>query len=104
MDHSLVIEDLVKRFGAVEAVSGLSLSVAPGEVFGLIGPDGAGKTTTMRLVAGLMTPDSGRISALGFEVPRQMRRVRGSIGYMPQQYSLYGDLSVQENLRFFAGM
>lgn len=104
MDQALVIQDLVKRFGDVTAVDKFSLSVAPGEVFGLIGPDGAGKTTTMRLVAGLMTPDSGTITALGFDIAREMRRVRVSIGYMPQQYSLYGDLSVQENLRFFGGM
>jgi ABC-2 type transport system ATP-binding protein len=104
MDQALAIEDLVKRFGDLTAVDKFSLSVAPGEVFGLIGPDGAGKTTTMRLVAGLMTPDSGTITALGFDIPREMRRARVSVGYMPQQYSLYGDLSVQENLRFFAGM
>jgi len=102
--QALVIAELVKRFPRVTAVDGLSLQVAPGEVFGLVGPDGAGKTTTMRLVAGLMTADQGTIQALGFEVPQQMREARTAIGYMPQQYSMYGDLSVQENLRFFAGM
>jgi ABC-2 type transport system ATP-binding protein len=105
MDQALVIEGLVKQFGNhVVAVDRFSLSVAPGEVFGLIGPDGAGKTTTMRLVAGLMAPDSGTITVLGFDIARETRRARVSVGYMPQQYSLYGDLSVQENLRFFAGM
>jgi ABC-2 type transport system ATP-binding protein len=104
MDAVLAIFGLVKRFGGVAAVNGLSLEVAPGEVFGLVGPDGAGKTTTMRAVAGLVTPDGGAISVLGRDVPREIMLVRGLVGYMPQQYSLYGDLSVEENLRFFAGM
>ncbi len=104
MEPALAIEGLVKRFGATVAVGGLSLEVAPGEIYGLIGPDGAGKTTTMRSVAGLIRADAGSIRALGFRVPGDERRLRAQLGYMPQQYSLYGDLSVEENLRFFAGM
>ncbi|MDD5309785.1 MAG: ABC transporter ATP-binding protein [Deltaproteobacteria bacterium] len=104
MDAVLAISGLVKRFGEAAVVDGLTLSVAPGEVFGLVGPDGAGKTTTMRAVAGLVRPDGGTISVLGRDVPREILHVRGLVGYMPQQYSLYGDLSVEENLRFFAGM
>jgi ABC-2 type transport system ATP-binding protein len=104
MESALTVSGLVKRFGGTTALAGLDLEVAPGEVFGLVGPDGAGKTTAMRLVAGLMTPDAGSVTALGAEIPRRIADVRPRIGYMPQQYSLYGDLSVEENLRFFAGM
>jgi ABC-2 type transport system ATP-binding protein len=100
----LEISDLHKRFGPVHAVRGLSLRVRKGEIYGLVGPDGAGKTTTMRMVAGLITPDEGEIRALDCAIPYEVRAARRMIGYMPQQYSLYGDLSVQENLRFFAGM
>ena len=104
MELALTVAGLAKRFKETIALRGLELEVAPGEVFGLVGPDGAGKTTAMRLVAGLMRPDAGRITALGHEIPRRIADVRPRIGYMPQQYSLYGDLSVEENLRFFAGM
>ena len=104
MSPVLRIDGLVKRFGDVEAVRGLALAVEPGEIVGLIGPDGAGKTTTMRMVAGLVTPTGGHIEILGHDVGRDLERIRPLLGYMPQQYSLYGDLSVQENLRFFAGM
>jgi len=100
----LRVEGLRRSFGATEAVAGLSLSVRPGEVYGLVGPDGAGKTTTMRLVAGLMTPDEGSVRVRGLQMPRQAAEAHAHMGYMPQQYSLYGDLTVQENLRFFAGM
>jgi ABC-2 type transport system ATP-binding protein len=101
---ALVIEGLAKRFGDATALAGLDLEIAPGEVFGLVGPDGAGKTTAMRLAAGLLRPDAGRIRILGRDVPARVAEVRPRVGYMPQQYSLYGDLSVAENLRFFAGM
>jgi ABC-2 type transport system ATP-binding protein len=103
--HAVIeLEAVSKRFGDLEAVRALSFAVQPGEVFGLVGPDGAGKTTTMRMVAGLMPPTAGVLRVLGHDLGRQLSAVRGRIGYMPQHYSLYGDLSVQENLRFFAGM
>jgi ABC-2 type transport system ATP-binding protein len=104
MGCALAIEGLVKRFAETTALAGLDLEVASGEVFGLVGPDGAGKTTAMRLAAGLLAPDAGSVTVLGREVPKRIAEVRPRVGYMPQQYSLYGDLSVAENLRFFAGM
>ena len=104
MDHVLKAENLCKAFGALKAVDGLSLAVAKGEVFGLIGPDGAGKTTAMRMLCGLSRPDAGSIEILGFRLPKQKRKAHFHMGYMPQQYSMYGDLTVEENLRFYAGM
>jgi ABC-2 type transport system ATP-binding protein len=100
----LVATDLARRFGATEAVRGVSLTLAPGELYGLVGPDGAGKTTTLRLLAGVMKPDAGTVRVVGEDPLASSERVRNAIGYMPQQYSLYGDLSIAENLRFFARM
>jgi len=100
----LKVEDLSKRFEDLTAVDRLSFEVREREIFGLIGPDGAGKTTTMRMIAGLILPDAGRSLVAGFEVPGREKEAHEVLGYMPQQYSLYGDLSVEENLRFFAGL
>lgn len=100
----LATQNLSKRFGATVAVTDLSLTVNAGEVVGLIGPDGAGKTTTMRMLAGLMTPTTGSIMLLGRDLGSASADLKQRLGYMAQQYSLYGDLSVAENLRFFAGM
>lgn len=93
---------LTRRFGKTVAVDGLDLSVARGEVFGLIGPDGAGKTTALRLLAAVMLPTAGQVRVLGFDTRRQAERIRRVVGYMPQRFSLYGDLTVAENLNFFA--
>ncbi len=93
---------LTRRFGQTVAVDGLDLSVARGEIFGLIGPDGAGKTTVLRLLAAVMLPTAGRVSILGFDTRRHAERIRRVVGYMPQRFSLYGDLTVAENLNFFA--
>jgi len=105
--RAIEAEGLVKRFGPageIRAVEGLSLSVARGEVFGLVGPDGAGKTTTMRLLTGVMPPTAGSARVLGLDVTRDPEAVRARIGYAPQNSSLYADLSVAENLQFYADL
>jgi ABC-2 type transport system ATP-binding protein len=100
----LEARDLHKRFEDVSAVAGVDLDVEPGEIFGLVGPDGAGKTTTLRLLVGVLDPDQGQATLDGLRVDQDPDRVREHLGYMPQQYSLYADLTVGENLRFFADM
>jgi ABC-2 type transport system ATP-binding protein len=100
----LEARDLHKRFEEVSAVAGVDLDVEPGEIFGLVGPDGAGKTTTLRLLVGVLDPDQGHATLDGLRVDKDPDRVRERLGYMPQQYSLYADLTVAENLRFFADM
>ncbi|MFO7768357.1 MAG: ABC transporter ATP-binding protein [bacterium] len=99
----LAARGLGKRYGEAEALRGLDLELEPGTLTGLVGPDGAGKTTTMRLLTGLLMPDEGEVLLGGEDVTG--RRARGGrIGYMPQRFSLYPDLSVSENLRFYAGL
>jgi ABC-2 type transport system ATP-binding protein len=95
---------LTKRFGARVAVDQVELTVYQGEAFALVGPDGAGKTTIMRLVTGLMDPDAGRVEVLGFNPATQGDRVRSFIGYLPQRFGLYDDLTVLENLTFYADL
>jgi len=103
---AIVAQQLHKTFsgrtGRVTAVDGLDLEVLPGETFGLVGPDGAGKTTAIRLLNGLLAPDSGRAIVCGCDVMREGLAVRWRVGYMAQQFSLYADLSVWENITFFA--
>jgi len=100
----LLAHQLYKRFKTQEALRGLSLGVAPGELYGLVGPDGAGKTTALRILAGVMGPDQGYARIAGMDPLSGDPAVRSLLGYMPQQYSLYGDLSVDENLAFFSKM
>lgn len=95
-------ENLTRRFGDLTAVDGLTLSVEPGEVFGFVGPDGAGKTTTMRLLASIMTPTAGEAWVDGRHVVREAEAVKERIGYMSQRFGLYPDLTVMENLNFYA--
>jgi ABC-2 type transport system ATP-binding protein len=95
-------EGLTKRFGSLVAVDSFSLEVAPGEAFALVGPDGAGKTTSMRLLCGIMDPDGGRAQVLGFDTVKESERLKEHIGYMPQRFGLYDDLTVAENIRFYA--
>jgi len=101
---ALKISDLGKSYGSIQAVQSLSLTVETGEIVGLIGPDGAGKTTLMRLVCGLIAGDSGKVEVFGFNPAVEAKCVREVIGYMPQKFSLYPDLSVSENIRFFADL
>jgi len=98
---ALQVEGLVRRFGKLEALSGLSFQVKRGELYGLVGPDGAGKTTALRALAGLIRLDAGVARVLGRDASRASPELRESLGLMPQQASLYRDLSVGENLRFF---
>lgn len=95
-------ENISRKYGEVQALSGISFDVKKGESFGLIGPDGAGKTTLFRILTTLLLPDSGRASVEGFDVRDQYRDIRKRVGYMPGRFSLYQDLSVEENLEFFA--
>jgi ABC-2 type transport system ATP-binding protein len=93
---------LVKRFGSVEAVSDLSLVINRGEMFSLVGPDGAGKSTILRMLCGVLKPDGGSARVLGLDLRRDIGKIKERIGYFSQRFSLYGDLSVDENIEFFA--
>ncbi|MDX2286860.1 MAG: ABC transporter ATP-binding protein [Bacteroidia bacterium] len=99
---AIVAERLEKRYGTVQALRGVSLEVAEGECFGLIGPDGAGKTSLIRILATLLLPDQGRAELLGLDAVKDFRKLRLMLGYMPGRFSLYQDLSVEENLWLFA--
>ena len=98
------VRNLVRAFYSVPAVDGVSFDIVQGEMFGLIGPDGAGKTTTLRMILGLVTPDSGEIETCGFHPKRQHDLLSEKVGYLSQRFSLYGDLSVDENIAFFAAV
>jgi ABC-2 type transport system ATP-binding protein len=101
---AVVAAGLTKRFGAFTAVDAVTFAVAPREVFGFLGPNGAGKTTTIKMLAGLLLPTSGGGSVAGFDVMTESESIKRSIGYMSQLFSLYGDLTVEENLQFFSGL
>ncbi len=100
----IVARGLRKSWGATAAVDGLDLEVGRGEIFGLVGPDGAGKTTAIRLLCGILDPDGGEAAVVGFNVCRDAEQVKRRIGYMSQRFSLYGELTVAENLKFFADL
>ncbi|MEZ5284752.1 MAG: ABC transporter ATP-binding protein [Vicinamibacterales bacterium] len=99
---ALDVDAVTRRYGSVTALAGISFQVPRGQMFGLIGPDGAGKTTTIRLLCGLLHPDEGRVRVLGRDPVAQHRAITGSVGYLSQRFSLYGDLSIDENIAFFA--
>ncbi len=97
-------DGLTKRFPGVTAVDNVSFAVQPGEIFGLVGPDGAGKTTMMRMLAGVMSPDEGSATVAAFDVARAPEAVKNHISYMPQRFGLYEDLTVNENIRFYSDL
>ena len=101
---SVVVENLVKKFGDFTAVDRISFETRPGEIFGFLGPNGAGKSTTIRMLCGLLRPTEGRAQVAGFDVATEAEEIRQNIGYMSQKFSLYNDLRVVENLNLFAGL
>ena len=101
---AIKVENISKSFGKTKALDGVSIDVARGELFGLIGPDGAGKTTLFRLLTTLLNPDSGRAEVDGFDIVKEYHAIRKRVGYMPGRFSLYQDLTVGENLNFFAAL
>jgi len=102
MTAAIEFANVTKRYGAVQALRDVSFSVAPGEMFGLIGPDGAGKTTAIRTICGLLHVDGGTVRVSGKDPVKDHRAITGTIGYLSQRFSLYGDLSIDENIAFFA--
>lgn len=103
-DNAIDIRHVSKSYGSVRALDGVTFSVPQGSLFGLIGPDGAGKTTLYRILTTLLRPDSGTATVAGWDVGRDIRRIRTTVGYMPERFSLYPDLTVNENLEFFASL
>jgi len=101
---SIKAANITKRYGDKTALDDISFDVAKGELFGFIGPDGAGKTTLFRIITSLLIPDSGSMTVEGFDVVKDYRKLRKILGYMPGRFSLYQDLTVEENMRFFAGI
>ncbi len=104
LQSAILAEGLTKNFPGVRAVDGLSFDVHAGEIFGLVGPDGAGKTTTLRMLAGIMPADAGRATVAGFDVARDPEGAKHALSYMPQRFGLYEDLTVDENIRFYADL
>ena len=103
-DNAIVVEELTKTFGSFTAVDHLSFTVRRGEIFGFLGANGAGKSTTIRMLCGLLQPTAGRATVGGYDVDRQPELVKSTIGYMSQRFSLYNDLTVEQNIRFFGGI
>jgi len=106
MDNNFIIksEYLTKKFGNFTAVDSISFSVKPGEIFGFLGANGAGKTTAMRMLCGLSIPTTGKATVAGFDVYKQTEQIKKNIGYMSQKFSLYNDLTVTENINFYGGI
>ena len=103
-EHAVVLQDLTKKFGDFTAVNGISLSVEKGEIFGFLGANGAGKSTTIRMLCGILRPTSGKGIVGGVDITRTPEKVKDFIGYMSQKFSLYDDLTIGENLDFYSGI
>src|SRR5881394_1821230 len=103
-DKVITADQLTKKFGDFTAVDAISFDVHKGEIFGFLGANGAGKTTAMRMLSGLSLPTSGKASVAGFDIYKQNEKIKRNIGYMSQKFSLYEDLTVKENIRFYAGI
>jgi ABC-2 type transport system ATP-binding protein len=103
-EFAIDVEKISKYFNGFCAVDQLSLQIKPGEIFGFLGPNGSGKTTAIRMLCGLLTPDNGEGTCLGFDIIRQSLEIKNRLGYMPQKFSLYDDLTIKENLNFMAEM
>jgi len=101
---AVAVRDLEKRFGRFSAVNRISFEVAPGEIFGFLGPNGAGKSTTIRMLCGILAPSGGSGSVAGFDIRRETEKIKSRIGYMSQKFSLYEDLTVEENIDFYSGI
>lgn len=104
MDTAIEIQSLTKKFGNHLAVNNVSFQVKTGEIFGFLGPNGSGKSTTIRMVCGIITPTLGQGNVLGFDIYKETEKIKQSIGYMSQKFSLYEELTVKENLEFYAGI
>lgn len=104
MQYAILTESLTKRFGKFTAVDGITFEVKPGEIFGFLGANGAGKTTAIKMLTGLSRPSSGRAEVGGYDVYRQAEQVKRHIGYMSQRFSLYDDLTIAENIEFYGGI
>lgn len=104
MEHVITTENLTKKFGAFTAVDNVSLQIRRGEIFGFLGPNGAGKSTTIRMLCGILEPTAGSATVLGYDLRHQAEKIKENIGYMSQKFSLYDDLTVKENLTFYAGL
>ena len=103
-EYAVIVENLEKKFGDFKAVNKVSLQVKKGEIFGFLGPNGAGKSTTIRMLCGIITPTSGKASVIGYDVLKQAEQIKAHIGYMSQKFSLYEDLTVEENIDFYSGI
>ena len=103
-EYAVTVENLEKRFGDFQAVNKVSFQVKRGEIFGFLGPNGAGKSTTIRMLCGILAPTAGKANVIGFDVFREAEQIKSHIGYMSQKFSLYEDLTVEENIDFYSGI